>query len=76
MVRYIGKLIGFCLLTVMISFGLLEFSFRLSNSIFLSVLSVIFPLLILFNYFMPWLFKEEVDYFNKKEGEKQNGKTN
>jgi hypothetical protein len=72
-VRYIGKLIVFCLLTVFIVLGIMALVFSFISILFFGIIAVIPPVFILFNYFLPWLFKEEVEHFNKKEGEKQNG---
>lgn len=72
-VRYIGKLVVFCLLITFLSFGVMILVFQLTNVFFFSVIASLVPLFILLNYGLPWLFKEEVNYFNEKEGEKQNG---
>jgi hypothetical protein len=71
-VRYFGKITLFSLLIVGTGFGLLMGIYYFTHSTSLSVIIPIIPVFLVFYYFMPWLFKEEINYFNGKGGEKKN----
>lgn len=64
-VRYFGKLVLFCLLVCVVGFGLLMLIYYFSKSTELSILVPIAPVFLMFVYIMPWLFKNEINEYNK-----------